>query len=44
MNIVLHFLGIFKQVAYGACGTAVGGVVGGPLGGLVGGLTDKIYI
>jgi hypothetical protein len=29
LNIVLHFLGIFKQVAYGACGTAVGGVVGG---------------
>jgi hypothetical protein len=44
LNIVLHFVGIFQQVAYGACGTAVGGVVGGPLGAMVGGLAGKIYI
>ena len=44
MNIVLHFLGIFKQVAYGACGITIGGVVGGALGAMVGGLTGKIYI
>jgi hypothetical protein len=44
LNIVLHFVGIFKQVAYGACGTAVGGVVGGSLGAMVGGLAGKIYI
>jgi len=43
-HIALHFLGIFKQVAYGACGTAVGGVFGGPVGAMVGGLAGKIYI
>lgn len=34
--------GIFKQVAYGACGTAVGGVFGGPVGAMVGGLAGSV--
>ncbi|XP_052099680.1 protein C19orf12 homolog [Mytilus californianus] len=34
--------GIFKQVAYGACGTAIGGVVGGPPGALVGGIGGSV--
>ena len=34
--------GIFKQVAYGACGITIGGVVGGALGAMVGGLTGSI--
>ncbi|VDI20449.1 Hypothetical predicted protein [Mytilus galloprovincialis] len=34
--------GIFKQVAYGACGTAIGGCVGGPPGALVGGIAGSV--
>lgn len=38
---LFYIVGIFKQVAYGACGTAIGGCVGGPPGALVGGIAGR---
>ena len=44
MNIVLHFVGIFKQIVYLTIGTTFGGVVDGRRGAMVGGIAGKIYI
>ncbi|XP_063431151.1 uncharacterized protein LOC134713799 [Mytilus trossulus] len=35
--------GIFKHVAYGACGIVIGGFGGGPLGALVGGIAGTVF-
>ena len=45
MNIVLHFIGIWKQIKHTTYAGAVGGVIrGGPLGAVLGAIAGKIYI
>jgi hypothetical protein len=45
LNIVLHFVGIWKQIKHNVYAGAVGGVIGGgPLGAMLGGIAGKIYI
>ncbi|GFO07824.1 hypothetical protein PoB_003432900 [Plakobranchus ocellatus] len=34
--------GIFRQVAWGACGTVAGAAVGGPFGAMVGGIAGSL--